>query len=101
MCARQNSNIDRPMTEADVKRIVAAAVKASGPTAGGGGDTEAKHKLKAEEHKKHGRLPEGKRCKAGRAVRWCMPSTMEGGKGRDGGGMGAQQDYGGGYGLRN
>ena len=66
MCARQNSNIDRPMTEADVKRIVAAAVKASGPTAGGGGDTEAKRKLK--ERKKRGRLPEGKRCKAGRPL---------------------------------
>ena len=54
------------MTEADVKRIVAAAVKASGPTAGGGGDTEAKRKLK--ERKKRGRLPEGKRCKAGRPL---------------------------------
>ena len=54
------------MTEADVKRIVAAAVKASGPTAGGGGDTEAKRKLK--ERKKRGRLPEGKGCKAGRPL---------------------------------
>ena len=54
------------MTEADVKRIVAAAVKASGPTAGGGDDTEAKRKLK--ERKKRGRLPEGKRCKAGRPL---------------------------------
>mgnify|MGYP006956520699 CR=1 FL=1 len=65
MC-KTNSNIDRPMTEADVKRIVAAAVKASKPTAGGGGDTEAKRKLK--ERKKRGRLPEGKRCKAGRPL---------------------------------
>ena len=62
----KQQDIDRPMTEADVKRIVAAAVKASGPTAGGGGDTEAKRKLK--ERKKRGRLPEGKRCKAGRPL---------------------------------
>ena len=53
------------MTEADVKRIVAAAVKGNGPTPGGGGDAESKRKLKAEERKKRGRLPEGKRCKSG------------------------------------
>ena len=31
----------------------------------GGGDAESKRKLKAEERKKRGRLPEGKRCKSG------------------------------------
>ena len=41
-------------------------MKASKPTAGGGGDTEAKRKLK--ERKKRGRLPESKRCKAGRLL---------------------------------
>ena len=53
------------MSEADVRRIVAAAVQSNRPPAGGAAEAEAKRKLKAEERKKRGRLPEGKRCKAG------------------------------------
>ena len=53
------------MTEADVKRIVAAAVKGNAPPTGGGGDADSRRKLKAEERKRRGRLPEGKRCKSG------------------------------------
>ena len=52
------------ITEADVQRIMAAAVKGGQTSAGGGGDAESRRKQKAEERKRRGRLPEGKRCKS-------------------------------------
>ena len=53
------------ITEADVQRIVAAAVKGNQPPGGGGADAESRRKQKAKERSLRGRLPEGKRCKSG------------------------------------
>ena len=70
MCKQQY--IDRPMTEAEVKRIVAAAVKARGPTAGGG----VTPRPNASSRSARSAAASLRANAARRAVRWRVTSTI-------------------------